>query len=161
MLKHWPFTDTHKQILYLNQIHAILFTISANFFPPICKALSSKLFYSLRSSCYKVSLSALNILNDENFLQMLISTLGYVPKMLMISLSLAIESWHSEVKKKAIETQEKIVALNSKKEELNKNDVQASWLLIATYASINYKKQDFSNFIENINKSKLNTVIMK
>ena len=152
MLKHWPVTDSHKQILLLNQLHQILYTISGSFFPTICHALCQKLFYSVQSKNYKVALTALNIIGDEGFLNIIISTLGYIPKMMSESMNVAINSWYPEVRNKAEKAEEILLSLCSKIEDSGKDKAQQKWTAIAKIAAVNFKGDTYLKNFDEINK---------
>ena len=152
MLKHWPVTNSHKQILLLNQLHQILYTISGSFFPTICHALCQKLFYSVQSKNYKVALTALNIIGDEGFMNIIISTLGYIPKMMSASINVAITSWYTEVRVKATKIEDTLLSLCSKIEDSEKDKVLQRWTAIAKVASNNFKGDKYLRNADEISK---------
>ncbi|EAX92487.1 hypothetical protein TVAG_435390 [Trichomonas vaginalis G3] len=145
LLKHWPITDSHKHIIFLNELHVILFSLNPTFFPTICVPVCSKLFLSVQSSNAKVCTTAFSILGDEGFLSMLIKTVGFIPTDLERSISTASSSWSEEVKKAAQSAHDILLTIKSKAEQPQQSDFVQKWKKVARFANKNYHNE-FSDF---------------
>lgn len=145
LLKHWPITDSHKQIIFLNELHIILFSLGSSFFPTICVPVCSKLFLSVKSSNAKVCNTAFKILGDEGFIGMLIKTVGFIPAQLEESIKIALNSWSEDVKRTAQEAAANVAKFKSKTELVQPNDFMNKWKKVARFAVKNFHG-DFIDF---------------
>lgn len=108
LFRHWPITNSEKQIIFLHQLQFILSMLNSSFFPALSKALVSRLKQMIESVNFKVSMAAIKILKDEEFVKLICSTTSSPslssPSVLLIpSLEAAQSHWNNDVRVESLE----------------------------------------------------------
>lgn len=107
LFRHWPITNSEKQIIFLHQLQFILSMLNTSFFPALSKALVFRLKLMIESVNFKVSMAAIRILKDEEFVKLVCSTtsqsLNSPIDILIPALEMAQCHWNTEVRIESLE----------------------------------------------------------
>lgn len=107
LFRHWPITNSEKQIIFLHQLQFILSMLNTSFFPALSKALVSRLKQMIESVNFKVSMAAIKILKDEEFVKLICSSSSSSSNspvdVLILSLEAAQYHWNNEVRIESLE----------------------------------------------------------
>ena len=101
LVKHWPKSSAVKEVVFLQQLRALLSTIPASMLPIIQKKLFQTLSECIASPNYRVSLCAMEICADELFVKTLADIAQPVARILEESLEEALTHWNDCVKANA------------------------------------------------------------
>ena len=97
LFKHWPITNSQKQVIFLHQLQCLLSYLSPSYLPALSKALISRLLLCINSVNYKVAVAALKICQEEDFMSLLAKVAGGNAVTLIPSIETAQVHWNQEV----------------------------------------------------------------
>lgn len=119
LFRHWPVTNSEKQIIFLHQLQFILSMLNASYFTTLSKALISHLKMMIESVNFKVAMAAIKILKDEEFVKLICSSSSNTPNsasasdILIPALTQAQSHWNNDVRMSSIEALN-LIKTNSK-----------------------------------------------
>ncbi|OHT14053.1 hypothetical protein TRFO_15549 [Tritrichomonas foetus] len=108
LFSHWPVRSSHKQMIFLHQMQCILSSMDIGMLPDISSELLHILENSVTSENAKVSVMAITLINDINFLTIFITT-NTIKNILFRALKIAEKHWNVEVRNKAFDALAKLV----------------------------------------------------
>ena len=112
LFRHWPATNSHKQCIFLHQVQTCLAALDPIFLPALANALFDKIKESLVSINFKVALTAIGIISDEDFIKVLYNSTGAEVADLLHFLKSMENHWNIDVKMAAKEAENMIEKLN-------------------------------------------------
>ncbi|OHT01315.1 serine/threonine-protein phosphatase 2A 56 kDa regulatory subunit delta 1 isoform [Tritrichomonas foetus] len=152
LFRHWPHTNSQKQVIFLHQLQSLLSILSSSFLPALSHALIGRLRCTASSVNFKIAMAAIRICKDEDFMKLF----AYVAEKNIGSLIPVLEDakqhWNRDVRKAAVEACNLMRDLNVSrlyKQEDVKNKSRKSrayrgWRVILELAAKNDKNIDVS-----------------
>lgn len=142
LMKHWPATNSSKQVIFLQEIADIISCLGSSYFKPISESLFKKMIKCIKSSNYKVVLAALQVIRSEVFIEGPLRNCEPVPRSLMWAVTSMESNWSRDVRR-AVELTETAL-VNSKivfTATVKTPAPKASWKQVLSFAKSVYPKE--------------------
>jgi hypothetical protein len=142
LFRHWPLTDTGKQVVFLHQVQCLMCSLSASYLPTLGEAFCAKLRLCFASDNFRVAQASIEIFKDEAFTSTYLQCCEKAVLSLIPVLDrTATEHWNADVRKVAVDVGNAIRQASGKKSLCFGMDqatrAQQGWQAVAGLASAN------------------------
>ena len=137
LLRHWPLTNTTKEVIYLHHLNAIVSFLKWSGHDRLVDHLFAHIRAALSSPNFKVCDAALKLVGDNNFMCYFTSYFPHIIPVLCSDVSQLANHWNDEVRAKAKAVFEILYSISQSappvagvREEQSEKDVKATWVAI-------------------------------
>jgi hypothetical protein len=151
LFRHWPLTDSAKQVVFLHQVQCLMCSLSASYLGTLGEAFCSKLRLSFASDNFRVAQAAIEIFKDQVFTKTYIACCEkHVLSLVPILEKTSVSHWNSDVRKVAAEIAVLIRQTSNKRSApMSRSDdaatVVQNWQTVLGLAGMNHQGIDFSS----------------